>query len=136
MAIITVDCDEVLADTTRALLSYHHNVFCGIPLVWEDISNYHFEYLPQMIAGGLDRDMAAVMFNTFIAEQSLEKVQPLPYIYDILFDLKKQGHTLYVITARHDAVKDVTLQRLDKHFPALFHDVVFTNYFTDAYTCK
>lgn len=43
---------------------------------------------------------------------------------------------MYVLTARPETVKDATVQWLDKHFPALFHDVIFTNHFTDAQTCK
>jgi hypothetical protein len=37
MAVITFDCDEVLADLMKGMLRRHDNRFFGIPLVWDDM---------------------------------------------------------------------------------------------------
>jgi len=50
MAILTFDCDEVLAQLISYLLEHHDNTFLGVPLTWDEIGHYHLENIPKVQA--------------------------------------------------------------------------------------
>jgi uncharacterized HAD superfamily protein len=127
MAVITFDCDEVLADLVKGMLCRHDNRFFGVPLVWDDIVDYYIEHLPQFKEHSISFDQAKQLFDEIIMDHKW--VQPVEGMPALVSDLKRQGHELYVITARGDELTDATMTWIQTHYPDMFSDVILANHY-------
>lgn len=136
MSIITFDCDEVLAELSRYMLEHHDNTFLWVPLTWDEIVHYHFENIPKIQATGANFHEGKKVFDDILLNHSVEKVVPVIGMQDIVWELKKKGHELYVVTARWDDINQVTLDWIEKHYPGMFSDVVFANHYNDKMVSK
>jgi len=136
MAILTFDCDEVLAQLISYLLEHHDNTFLGVPLTWDEIGHYHLENIPKVQATWVSFNEWKKVFDDILLNHSVKKVNPVIWMQDIVSSLKKNGHELYVVTARWDDVNQVTLDRIEKHYPKMFSDVVFANHYNDKIVSK
>lgn len=136
MAIITFDCDEVLAELVRYLLKHHDNTFLWVPLNRDEIVDYHLENIPKIQELGVHFNEWKEIFDDILINHSVEKVSPVIWMQDIVSWLKKQWHELYIVTARWDEVNQVTLDRTEKYYPGMFSDVVFANHYNDKIVSK
>jgi len=134
MAVITFDCDEVLADLVKAMLKYNDNTFFGVPMVWDDIVDYYIENLPQFAGKNISFDDGKHLFDETILDH--KRIQPVEGMTTIVSNLKRQGHELYVITARWDELSDATTQWIEKHYPGMFSDIILANYYNEKKKCK
>lgn len=136
MAIITFDCDEVLAELVTYLLEHHDNTFLGVPLTWDELTHYHLENIPKIKETWINFNEWKKVFEDILINHSVDKVVPVFWMPDIVSSLKRQWHQLYVVTARADDINQVTLDWLEKHYPGMFSDVVFANHYNDRMISK
>lgn len=71
--VIAVDCDEVLAESMRAILSHHNNMCCGYPIQRENITNYH---LSEMETLPISHEQTIPRFNDFM-HNFHERIDPV-----------------------------------------------------------
>jgi len=134
MAVITFDCDEVLADLIKGILSHHDNRFFGVPLLWDDIVDYYIEHLPQLKEHNISFDQTKQLFDDIIINH--QRIQPIEGMPGLVTDLKRQGHELYVITARGDDLQEATIAWIEKHYSNIFSDIILANHYNENPRCK
>lgn len=134
MAIVTFDCDEVLAELVKSILHRHDNTFLGIPLQWHEIADYYLENIPKIKEHNISFATAKSIFDDAILDH--ETINPVAGMSDIVNALKQQWHELYVITARGDDLQDATVTWIEKHYPHMFSDIIFANHYNDNPRCK
>ena len=130
MAVITFDCDEVLADLVKAVLHRNNNSILWVPLQWDDIADYFIENMPQFREKNVSFLEAKALFDAVILDHG--HVEPIAGMQSLIGSLKRQGHELYVITARGDELYDATIAWLDSHYSGMFSDIVLTNHYDKA----
>ena len=119
--IIAIDVDEVLANFLEQYLKFQEATY-GRKISFDDVKTYYF------------RDIFFFFFKQEISEiyefydtPFFKHVRPLPDSIDVVKELKRQGHTLHVITARQHKIATQTKDWINTHFPNLFEDVIITN---------
>lgn len=88
MAIITFDCDEVLAELVRSMLHRHDNTFLGIPLEWHEITDYYLENVPKIKEQNVSFATAKKIFDDAILDH--DAINPVLGMPDIVRSLKQQ----------------------------------------------
>jgi phosphoglycolate phosphatase-like HAD superfamily hydrolase len=134
MAIITFDCDEVLAELVRSMLHRHDNTFLGIPLEWHEITDYYLENVPKIKEQNVSFATAKKIFDDAILDH--DAINPVLGMPDIVRSLKQQWHELYVITARGDDLQEATIAWIEKHYPKMFSDIILANHYNENHRCK
>jgi len=123
--VITIDCDEVLANTIDAVLEHHHYQVKWEILTREQITNYHLHEMKSLY---MTQKEDKNYFDGFLRKKaSIDVIQPVVWAREKLQALKDAGHTLYVVTWRSDELQHNTYAWVDKHYPSLFDDIVFAN---------
>ena len=123
--IIAVDVDEVLADFIPTLAGYHNDTF-GSSLTSRSFFSYEFHD----VWGGSVEECNEKMLSFFESSHFREKVPPIEGAYEALRGLKERmGAELHIVTSRQHAIKDITLEWIDKHFPGVFKAVHFGNHY-------
>lgn len=123
---IGVDLDDVLSQSTPALIKFHNEKY-GTNF---DIKNLKVFKLMTIL--GNDKKHAEQKLHEFHTS-SYGKTLPIPGVKKILEKLKKNNE-LYVITARGDDIKKVTLKWVNKNFPNIFSGIYLTNEFVNSKT--
>jgi len=121
---IGVDLDEVLADTLSAVLPFHNDRY-NTSLTRGDFHSYKF----WEIWGG-SREESVRRVHEFFDSPYAERVTPIAGARDALTRLKEAGHELHVITARSNAFIEHTKRWIGMHFPGLFDEIHFTNFYS------
>ena len=88
MAILTFDCDEVLAELVRSVLHRHDNTFLGIPLEWHEIDDYYLENIAKIRDQNISFDTAKNVFDAAILDH--QAINPVAGMQDIVRALKQQ----------------------------------------------
>ena len=120
--IIGFDLDDILLNFQDTLRGYH-NIQYGTNLKREDdkVWNLWERW------GCTPEDSKQRVFDFYEHEMHLNAL-PMPGSVEGINILKK-NHQLFVITARPESIKGKTLKWLDKYFPQVFQQGVFTNLF-------
>lgn len=134
MAIITFDCDEVLAELVKSMLHRHNNTFLWIPLEWHEINDYYLENVEKIKEHNVSFAAAKQLFDHAILDHAA--VNPVAGMQDIVRDLKRQWHELYVVTARADDLQEATVQWIQQHYPNMFSDIIMANHYNENKRCK
>lgn len=134
MAIITFDCDEVLAELVKSMLHRHNNTFMGIPLERHEIADYYLENIPKIKEHNISFDAAKSIFDDAILDH--HAINPVTGMQDIVAALKQQWHQLYVITARGDDLTQATIDWIENHYPKMFNDIILANHYNENHRCK
>lgn len=134
MAIITFDCDEVLAELVRSLLHRHNNTFLGVPLERHEIVDYYLENIPKIKEYDISFATAKSVFDEVILDHGA--INPIVGMQDIVASLKQQWHQLYVVTARADELQESTIQWIENHYPKMFNDIILANHYNENHRCK
>lgn len=123
---LAIDCDDVIAETCDAALAYHNYQFNGKPIQREAITNHAYRELPEFKA---DLEYAIRYFDSFFQSDAAHDIPPVAWAKERLRARKGEWYTLYVVTARNEAVtKSYTHQRVNNHFEGLFEDVLFASH--------
>lgn len=64
----------------------------------------------------------------FRTPEYMGNLKPYPGTYEKLKAWKEEGHKLFAITARTEAVHEVTIEMCNRHFPELFESVEFVEH--------
>ncbi|XP_021804604.1 uncharacterized protein LOC110748929 [Prunus avium] len=121
--VVAVDVDEVLGNFVSALnrfiadrYSSHHSV-----------SEYHvYEFFK---IWNCSRDEADIRVHEFFETSYFKTgIHPLPGAQETIHKLSGFCD-LSVVTSRQNAIKDHTIQWIEKHFPGLFQEIHFGNHF-------
>ncbi|MDB5186655.1 MAG: uncharacterized protein JWM07_127 [Candidatus Saccharibacteria bacterium] len=114
--IIGVDCDDVLVDCTYYIVKKYNELYS---------TNVHVEnaHASDIAEWGID-DRAEIHRRIDAIQLSDEyaKLIPSDTVVAIVHQLAKQ-HELHLITARSEAIMDVTNRMLDSYFPGCFTTV-------------
>jgi uncharacterized HAD superfamily protein len=116
---IGVDLDEIISETFPSILKYNNRVH-NIPI--NDMDFYKYDYWKRM------RDDLQPEIKEFYQTEGRD-MKPIQGAYESLQQLKNLGYELYVITARSAEFSKQTKDWVNKNFPNIFIEVLFTNAF-------
>lgn len=119
--IIAIDLDEVLADTTPALIRYHNDTY-GTSFVFEDFNSYEW----WNIWGGT-REQSVRKFLDFVKTPYFHEVQPVKGSQEAIKKLKER-HTLHIVTSRQIELQAETFAWVNRHFPDVFAGLHIANH--------
>ena len=117
---IGIDIDEVIADTLSVVLK-NHNAEFGTAFSRNDFYSYRF-----WETWGGTREEAIKEIYSFWSNH-IQNVPLMRGALENIYELKRAGHTLYVVTGRQDEFIEETKTWIQKHFPGIFEDIFFTN---------
>ncbi|KAL5995059.1 hypothetical protein ACLOJK_025117 [Asimina triloba] len=121
--VVAVDVDEVLGSFLSALnkfISNHYNSN-------HSVSEYYvYEFFK---IWKCSRSEADIRVHEFFKTAYFKKgIHPIPGAHDALLRLSTFC-SLSVVTSRQNAIKDHTIEWLNKHYPGLFDEIHFGNHF-------
>jgi len=119
---IAVDIDEVLCPFVRTMT--HWKYPRGPPSV-PPAKAYNYS---QMF--GIDSHESKRMVYGFYLSQEFRDMKPFPQSQVHLHCLDACGYSLYCVTGRQSLAREKTEEWLQKHYPDVFRDLIFTNSFT------
>ncbi|KAI3833619.1 hypothetical protein MKX03_010663 [Papaver bracteatum] len=121
--VVAVDVDEVLGNFVSALNRFIADRYSSS----HSVSEYHvYEFFK---IWNCSRDEADIRVHEFFKTPYFKTgIHPLPGAQATLHKLSKFCN-LSVVTSRQNAIKDHTIEWLEKHFPGLFQEIHFGNHF-------
>lgn len=119
---IGIDLDDVLLDFNRTLLKFH-NANYGTAYVREEITNFHIDELWKCTF-----EEAVARIATFYETDLHWSAMPVAGAVSAIEKLREK-HTLIIVTAKPDTLRERTHEWLDRHFPGSFKEVHFTGHF-------
>lgn len=121
--VVAVDVDEVLGNFVSALNRFIADRYSSS----HSVSEYHvYEFFK---IWNCSRDEADIRVHEFFKTSYFKTgIHPLPGAQVTLHKLSKFCN-LSVVTSRQNAIKDHTIEWLEKHFPGLFQEIHFGNHF-------
>jgi len=121
--VVAVDVDEVLGSFLAAL-----NRFIAERYSWNhSVSEYHvYEFFK---IWNCSREKANLLVHEFFTTHYFQDgIHPIPGARDALQNLSSFC-SLSVVTSRQDAIKNHTLEWIEKFYPGLFEQIHFGNHF-------
>lgn len=118
---IAFDLDDVLADTTNAVLKFHNDTY-GTALIRDDFIHYDWSHVFKCT-----REETYQKFLKFIESAYYDALPPIGGAIDFIRQLQGQ-HELVVITSRQRELEERTHQWIRRHFPDVFAAVYVTNH--------
>lgn len=118
---IGVDVDEVLSDTISEMLAFHNDRF-GTALSKDDCHSYEFSNIL-----GVSHEETERRYKEFLESEYFKRVQPLPEAIGVLSGWRKNGHKLFIISARQNYLRADTEKWLETHYPSIFSEVHTTD---------
>ncbi|KAI6682105.1 hypothetical protein NL676_035986 [Syzygium grande] len=121
--VVAVDIDEVLGNFVSALNRFIADRYSSN----HSVSEYHvYEFFK---IWGCSRNEADLRVHEFFKTPYFKKgIHPLPGAQRVLHKLAR--HCKFsVVTSRQNAIKDHTIEWIEKHYPGLFEEIHFGNHF-------
>lgn len=120
---VAVDVDEVLGNFVSALNRFIADRYS----LNHSVSEYHvYEFFK---IWNCSRDEADIRVHEFFKTSYFKTgIHPIPGAQKTLHMLSKYCN-LSVVTSRQNAIKDHTIEWIEKHFPGLFQEIHFGNHF-------
>ncbi|GAB2267500.1 hypothetical protein Dimus_002483 [Dionaea muscipula] len=121
--VVAVDVDEVLGNFVTALNRFIADRYSSN----HSVSEYHvYEFFK---IWNCSRDEADIRVHEFFKTSYFRNgIHPIPGAQKALHKLSKFC-TLSVVTSRQNAIKDQTIEWIEKHYPGLFQEIHFGNHF-------
>lgn len=124
---IWVDVDDVLSQTALSVLKYHN--FVLDKQKFDSIEDWKHSWLIEANYPwiSLSREEGDIEFfnKVFLSDVALD-IPKVEKCEDIVKKISSKGYEMYAITARNLLVKEYTLSWIDKHFPWIFKDILFS----------
>lgn len=114
---IGIDFDDVVADSMRAIATLHNKKY-GTNFKKDDA----FSYKVNEVWGGTKEEWREKL-DAFLSTDHLMDLDPMAGSLLGIDALKKQGHELYIVTARGEGDIPATERWIERHFPNVFKDV-------------
>ena len=123
--IIGFDFDDILFNFNGTISLWHNDLY-GTNVALKDIVIYELENVWKCT-----KEEALKRVADFYQTSEHANAQP---IFDAVNGVKtlSKDATLLIITSRPEELREVTQQWLNKHFPDLFKEIYFINYFHGA----
>lgn len=122
-----VDVDDILNNFYPSFFVWHNKMYdTTIRLV--DLVHYK---IPEIIQA--EMPIAQARLDEFCRSDDFLLMKPDPAAVVGCFSMHYTGHTLHVLTSRHDDIRDHTRQWVPLHFPEVFRSIVFAS---NIYTTK
>lgn len=119
---IAIDIDEVLVETAPGVIKYY-NAKYGTNVTLENYYSDSFKHWKVP-----DFATAVRQVNEYADTEEYMKLKPTKHSIEVITGLDKH-YELVIITGRPDIIGEVTRIWLAKHYPVLFKDIVFTNFY-------
>ncbi|MBP9690505.1 hypothetical protein KBD81_00330 [Candidatus Woesebacteria bacterium] len=119
--IIAIDLDEILADTTSAVIRYHNDTFGTSYRIADFHSNEWWK-----VWGGT-REQSVQKFFDFANTPYFHQVEPVIGAREAVSELTK-NHTLHIVTSRQIVLEVQTKKWVDTNFPGIFQGIHLTNH--------
>ena len=117
---IGVDLDEVLAELMDQLIVFYNNK-AGACFRKTDFEAYDLSE-----TWGISQEAAITVVEDFYKSREFTEIRPVEGAQDACAKLKRGGHNLFIITARPASREAATMEWVEKFFPGLFRQVIFT----------
>ena len=124
---IAIDIDSVLSDSHTSFIQYYNRVKHKT-IQAKDLYTFN---IPEVL--GLTPQETQQLVADWMSTDDFKNIALIEGAVDGVTYLH-QKNRLIAVTARPPDVESVTKEWLDKHFPDMFQDVIFTN--TDSYIRK
>ncbi|ORY87137.1 hypothetical protein BCR37DRAFT_376540 [Protomyces lactucae-debilis] len=124
MPTIAVDFDDTLALTNDKICHWHNETY-GTDLSIEEY--YHFQYW--RVRGWGDKTITQNKVKEFNQSSAVQAIKPIREAAEGLRALKEAGHRLVVVTARMASQAEYTCRWLERTYPGLFAEIIFTSAF-------
>ena len=120
--IIAIDCDEILSCTVAWLLDFHGHAYNGISMKKSDITWFDWHKIEKYNA---DKEYDKRYWHHFFSSPESCDLTPLPGSQDGIEALCTLWYDLQVVTSRRVWTHEMTRERIEKHFPGMFSDIIF-----------
>ena len=130
---IGIDIDETIAATFETVLNYAKSKYPSIAYCdFNSLTNHDWWLIPEFESIA-QKDVMEV-FRDYNKFDTLHVgIFPVDHSMRGIDFLKEQGYSLFAITGRDEKNSyDATIHWLDRHFPGIFEQVVFTNHNTEG----
>ena len=121
---VVFDLDDVIVDTAPHILSNHNRLF-GTDLTLDDYYKDNFE-----TAWGMPKDQAVLHVNAYLNSDHCHDLTPSDEALEVIARLESK-YDLAIVTGRPDQVSESTSHWLNRHFPGVFNNVIFSNFFAN-----
>ncbi|KAF3613297.1 putative lariat debranching enzyme-like isoform X1 [Capsicum annuum] len=121
--VVAVDVDEVLGNFVSALNEFIADRYSS----YHSVSEYHvYEFFK---IWKCSRDEADIRVHEFFKTSYFKTgIRPIPGAQQTLQKLSRFCN-LSIVTSRQNAIKDHTIEWIERHYPGLFQDMHFGNHF-------
>ncbi|MCE0481837.1 hypothetical protein HAX54_039926 [Datura stramonium] len=121
--VVAVDVDEVLGNFVSALNEFVADRYSS----YHSVSEYHvYEFFK---IWKCSRDEADIRVHEFFKTSYFKTgIRPIPGARQTLQKLSRFCN-LSIVTSRQNAIKDHTIEWIERHYPGLFQDIHFGNHF-------
>ncbi|KAJ7102348.1 hypothetical protein B0H15DRAFT_814254 [Mycena belliarum] len=128
--VICVDLDDVLSQTNSMVAQWHNDKY-GTPNQMTLSHFYYYYYWKNPFWGTVEQtfDKVKEFYNT----DAIFRCSPVPGAKEGIQELRDQGYTLVIVTARTSDNADATWDWVEKHFPGAFTHLIFTGQFKDTH---
>lgn len=126
---IGVDFDDVLIDMNGALMRFHNETF-GTNYSIRELQTFDLEKIWNCTRLEMTERM-----RLFYRTHDPRAVTPIQGAVEILNRLKAD-HSLFIITGRPHSVEEKTRATMAHHYPGIFKEVHFTNFFAERTAAK
>jgi 5'(3')-deoxyribonucleotidase len=120
---IALDLDEVVVETAGAIIA-HYNKSYGTKMLLKDYYSTDYKNTWQTP----DVETAIRRVNSYLETPEYSAQEPVRMAIETIRALGKK-YNLYIITGRPDFTEEATRRWLKKHFPDVFRDVIFSNFY-------
>ncbi|XP_059287081.1 uncharacterized protein LOC132040458 [Lycium ferocissimum] len=121
--VVAVDVDEVLGNFVSALNEFVADRYSS----YHSVSEYHvYEFFK---IWKCSRDEADIRVHEFFKTSYFKTgIHPIPGARQTLQKVSRFCN-LSIVTSRQNAIKDHTIEWIERHYPGLFQDIHFGNHF-------
>ncbi|CAA0818710.1 Haloacid dehalogenase-like hydrolase (HAD) superfamily protein [Striga hermonthica] len=122
---VAVDVDEVLGNFVSALNQFIADRYS----LNHSVSEYHVYEFFKLKFNWLSSVSADIRVHEFFKTHYFRKgIRPIPGAREALQKLS-EIYNLSIVTSRQNAIKEHTIEWIDKHYPGLFQEIHFGNHF-------
>ncbi|KAJ7042672.1 hypothetical protein C8F04DRAFT_1076720 [Mycena alexandri] len=122
--VIAVDLDDVLSSTNSVVAKWHNDNF-GTQM---DLSQFYYYYCWKNPGWGTP-DETFKKFKDFYDTDTIFRAIPIPGAREGVQSLKDMGYKLVIVTARTADLADASWEWVEKYFPGVFTNLIFTGQF-------
>ncbi|MCC7304211.1 hypothetical protein IT418_02245 [bacterium] len=120
--IISFDYDDVLAAFQDGWIDYNRTNY-GLKLKYEDFTEFDYSAIMKIPVDEIYRRV-----YEFYETDYFKNLRPVTNSIEVVKQLARE-HELYVLTSRSQEVKEESDRWLEKYFPGMFQEVLFTGQF-------